>query len=144
MAKKKRKASLGQAAPAGRSSHAETSAKISLEPALLADEHERSSNRYASAKWHSLYALVPALLALATSLNTLWNGFTFDDTQQILKNEFIKRLSNLPMLFTNSVWAFNTDNLSVASSDSYYRPLFMALFTLNYSVFGETAWGWHL
>lgn len=91
-----------------------------------------------------LYALVPAILALLTSINSLWDGFAFDDTQQILKNEFIKRFSNLPLLFTNSVWSFKTDSLLVASVDSYYRPMFMALFTLNYSIFGTTAWGWHL
>lgn len=96
------------------------------------------------AKRQRLYALVPAILALLTSINSVWNGFAFDDTQQILKNEFIKRFSDLPLLFTNSVWSFKTDSLLVASADSYYRPMFMALFTLNYSIFGVTAWGWHL
>jgi tetratricopeptide (TPR) repeat protein len=89
------------------------------------------------------YAAIPAALALLTSLNSLWNQFAFDDKQQILGNEFIKRLSNLPLLFTSSVWAFS-DSLQSASRDPYYRPMFMSFFTLNYSIFGTTAWGWHL
>ncbi|HJQ25663.1 MAG TPA: tetratricopeptide repeat protein [Blastocatellia bacterium] len=142
MAKKKHKAALGHTA--GRSRDNESRAATSLDTALLADEPERSSRHHAQARRSSLYALVPALLALLTSLNTVLNGFAFDDTQQILRNEFIKRFSNLPLLFTNSVWGFNGDSLMIAASDFYYRPLFMALFTVNYAIFGETAWGWHL
>ena len=101
-------------------------------------------NKISLQKWHDAYGVIPAVLALLTSVNTLWNGFAFDDTQQILRNEFIKRFDNLPVVFTNSVWSFNPDSLLAASVDSYYRPLFMTLFTINYSVFGTVAWGWHL
>jgi tetratricopeptide (TPR) repeat protein len=102
-------------------------------------------NDFWPSHWRGRYVLaVLGAIALLASLNSLSNGFTFDDTQQVLANEFIKRLSNLPTVFTTSVWAFDTDNLSVASADSYYRPMFMALFTFNYWLFGTAAWGWHL
>src|SRR5262249_47618250 len=32
----------------------------------------------------------------------------------------------------------------IVAVDSYYRPLFNVLFTMNYAIFGTKAWGWHL
>ena len=92
-------------------------------------------------KWPSLYALVPVALAIFASINTLKNGFAFDDESQVLKNDGIKNLANLPLAFTSSVWSFMGDALSLPP---YYRPLFTTLFTLNYAIFGNAAWGWHL
>jgi protein O-mannosyl-transferase len=141
MAKKKRQSSATHAVSGGNQRKTKSSAGVSLDSANVSGG---SSNKFSLQKWRSAYAVIPAMLALLTSINTLWNGFAFDDTQQILRNELIKRFSNLPLIFTNSVWSFNPDSLLVAAVDSYYRPLFMALFTLNYSIFGTTAWGWHL
>lgn len=87
--------------------------------------------------------LVPAALALLTSINALQNGFAFDDIRQVLGNEFIRRIGNLPLAFTSSVWSFETEVITV-TADPYFRPLFTALFILNYAAFGVTSWGWHL
>ncbi|MEK6300662.1 MAG: tetratricopeptide repeat protein [Acidobacteriota bacterium] len=87
--------------------------------------------------------LVPALLAVLGSLNSLWDDFALDDSQQILNNQLIKELRNIPFAFTNSVWSFATSDI-VFSVDSYYRPLFNVLLSINYSIFGTKAWGWHL
>src|ERR1700687_1898329 len=95
-----------------------------------------------SLPWRSSFALVPVVLAVLTSANQLWNTFAYDDTTQILKNDQIKNLSNLPLLFTTSVWSFMRED--IFKGDSYFRPLFTALLTVNYAIFGETAWGWHL
>lgn len=141
MAKKKRQSSATHAVSGGKPHKAESSAQVSLDSAPVSGG---SSKKISPQKWHSVYAVIPAMLALLTSINTLWNRFAFDDTQQVLGNEFIKRLSDLPLVFTSSVWAFNTESLGVASTDSFYRPLFMTLFTLNYAIFGTAAWGWHL
>ena len=92
--------------------------------------------------WRKAYAFVPPALALLTSINSLQNGFAYDDTNQILNNDFIKDFHNLPLAFTSSVWSFLTDN--ILKSDNYFRPLFTALFTVNYGVFGTRPWGWHL
>jgi protein O-mannosyl-transferase len=138
MAKKKHKTSAGRAVPGGNRPKQESGARVSLDAAAA------SGNKISPHEWHGVYAVIPAMLALLTSINTLWNGFAFDDTQQILRNESIRRFDNLPLIFTNSVWSFNPDSLLAAAVDSYYRPLFMALFTFNYSIFGITAWGWHL
>ena len=138
MARKKRKSSASDAGPADKARKAASTARVSLDSPANA---QRKTSRQT---WRGVYATIPAMLALVTSINSLSNGFAFDDTQQILRNEVIQRFSNLPLIFTNSVWSFNTESLQFASSDSYYRPLFMSLFTLNYSIFGTTALGWHL
>jgi tetratricopeptide (TPR) repeat protein len=94
-------------------------------------------------KWHPLFVLVPVGLALITSLNTLSDGFAADDTTQILNNGLIKHLGNIPNTFFTSVWAFASNDI-VFATDTYYRPLFNVLLTLNYAIFGNSAWGWHL
>ena len=142
MAKKKRRASAAEAA--SKSNHTEAGATVSADSGASSDGRVESRASATESWRRRIYWLVPALLAFLTSVNSLWNSFAFDDLQQVLANESIKRLSNLPAIFANSVWAFQTDNLSVASLDSYYRPLFISLFSINYWIFGTTAWGWHL
>lgn len=141
MAKRKRQSSATHAFSGGNPRKTKSSAHVSFDSA---DVSGGSSNKILPHEWHGVYAVIPAMLALLTSINTLWNRFAFDDTYVVLGNEFIKRLSDLPLVFTTSVWAFNTESLTLASTDSFYRPLFMALFTLNYAMFGTEAWGWHL
>lgn len=104
---------------------------------------EQQSETDGQIKWRGIYALIPAAFALLVSINTLWNSFASDDTQQVLKNDFIKTFSNLPRAFKSSVWAFTTSDI-IFTVDPYYRPLFTSLFTINYALFGTTAWGWHL
>lgn len=87
--------------------------------------------------------ILPAVLALLGSLNSLWDGFAADDLQQILNNPLIKDLKNVPLTFTNSVWSFASSDI-VFSVDLYYRPLFNVLLSINYAIFGTTPWGWHL
>jgi protein O-mannosyl-transferase len=90
-----------------------------------------------------LVALIPIGLALVVSINTLWNDFASDDERQVLNNEFIKTLANIPHAFTSSVWAFMGGDI-VFTADSYFRPMFTSLFAINYAIFGTEAWGWHL
>jgi protein O-mannosyl-transferase len=92
--------------------------------------------------WKSSYALIPVLLAILTSINTLWNGFASDDLSQVVNNKLIRQLTNVPQTFAGSVWSFATEDVIVAV-DSYYRPMFMSLFTVNYAIFADRAWGWH-
>src|SRR5262245_57348759 len=78
-----------------------------------------------------LFWAIPALLAVLGSINTLWDGFASDDSQQILNNTLIRDFKNIPFAFTNSVWSFATSDI-IFSVDSYYRPLFNVLLTINY------------
>jgi protein O-mannosyl-transferase len=129
--------------------------KVSSRSAAAASKAEQSSSQAQAseyieslkpegdgAQWRSVYALVPVALALLAYLNTLSNGFAIDDASH-LSNTFIKKLGNLPFAFTGRVWALATEDV-VLSLGSYYRPFLNVLFTINYALFGEAAWGWHL
>jgi Flp pilus assembly protein TadD len=107
------------------------------------ENRQQEAGQDISARRASLICvLAPPLLAFLATVNTLWNGFATDDRSQVLANNFIKDVTNLPLAFTTSVWAF-TNDISF-SVDNYYRPWFTALFTINYWIFGSSPWGWHL
>ena len=106
-------------------------------------EEKRTGPSVMSGQWRGVYTFIPPLLALIASMNSLWNYFAADDLEQVLNNPFIKRLGNLPSAFTSSVWSFTAADI-VFTVDPYFRPIFSSLFTLNYALFGTTAWGWHL
>lgn len=108
-----------------------------------ASRKEVSGSTAVSGRWRGVYALVPVIIALITSINSLWNDFASDDLEQVLGNTFIKQLGNLPAAFTASVWSFTAADV-VFTVDPYFRPIFSSLFTLNYALFGTTPWGWHL
>ena len=103
--------------------------------------HDANQDR--GPKWREQYSIIPVAIALAVSLNSLANGFAADDLQQILNNPFIKDLANIPSAFTNTVWTFSSDNI-IFTTDQYYRPIFNILLSVNYAIFGTSAWGWHL
>ena len=86
---------------------------------------------------------VPVLAALVASINSIANGFVYDDIGQVLNNRLIRKISNIPVMFTTSVWAF-MNNQTVGADDFYYRPLFGCFLTACYALFGTTAWAWHL
>jgi tetratricopeptide (TPR) repeat protein len=94
-------------------------------------------------RWRAAYALIPTVLALLTSINTLRNQFASDDQEQVLNNSFIRNLSNLPAAFTKSVWSFAASDI-IFTANQYFRPAFNSLFTINYGLFGTSAFGWHL
>jgi tetratricopeptide (TPR) repeat protein len=106
------------------------------EPGLTASDNSKI--------WRKAIILVPVALAVLFSINSLWLDFASDDSQQVLANVFIRDLKNLPLAFTTSVWSFASSDIG-ATSQPYYRPLFSALFTINYALFGATSpFGWHL
>jgi tetratricopeptide (TPR) repeat protein len=86
---------------------------------------------------------LPVALALLASLITLANDFACDDAAQIVSNALIKSLANLPAAFTSGAWRFAPFEVT-AISQSYYRPLFSAWLIIGNTVFGASAWGWHL
>ncbi len=85
----------------------------------------------------SLMALLPFGLALALFANTLWNGFVFDDTHQILNNPWIRDLRHLSQIFGSDVWAF------AAKDSNYYRPLMHVVYAGIYVTFGAMPWVFH-
>lgn len=103
------------------------------------------SSRAGRSWWRkrAVHAAAPAALAFLASLNSLWNGWVADDFTQIVSSVPLRKLSNIPLSFVTSVWSYATAD-SMVTVDSYYRPLFMTLFTINYALAGLAPWAWHL
>ncbi len=79
------------------------------------------------------------IASLAVYFNTLFNGFVFDDAQNIVGNRWIKDITYIPAMFTSHVAGF--DNIY---QTSYYRPFVHVIYLLAYQVFGLHPWGFHL
>jgi len=86
-----------------------------------------------------LLAIIAAV-SFAVYSNALFNGFIYDDHQQILKNTLIRDIKNVPTIFLRSIWTFE----GAPPTSNYYRPLVNVLYMVNYYVFGLHAWGFHL
>jgi len=71
----------------------------------------------------------------------LFNGFVWDDEEQIVNNVFVHSVKNIPLLFQSST--FNTGGAGVLSG-TYYRPLMMTFFSFVYQIFGPNPFFFHL
>lgn len=80
------------------------------------------------------------LAAAVPYLNSLRNGFVYDDLTQILRNPYIYRFSHLKQVFTTGSWSY----LGQAGLTNYYRPLLTFAYLLSYHAFGKVAFGYHL
>ncbi len=85
--------------------------------------------------------LVIILLAAASAvfLNTLYNGFVYDDEFLILKNKWIRDIAFIPQIFSSHLWGFK-----LGSDSNYYRPLVHLVLMAEYHLFGLKAWAYHL
>ena len=137
---KRQQTSLKSRVPKGSASRLNVVMETDLEQSAAEETKPRMAG---FDKWRGVNAFVPVILALATSVNTLWNHFASDDLEQVLGNPFIKHFGNLPAAFTSSVWSFTAADI-VFTVDPYFRPIFSSLFTLNYALFGTAPWRWHL
>jgi tetratricopeptide (TPR) repeat protein len=86
--------------------------------------------------------LIAVLVACATLpyLNTLFNGFVYDDDTQLVKNPYIRSFQYLKEIFTTDVWSFrNAENVT-----NCYRPMMTLGYLFCYRLFGLRAYGFHL
>ncbi|RIK94724.1 MAG: hypothetical protein DCC71_23265 [Proteobacteria bacterium] len=74
-------------------------------------------------------AIAPHVPSIATG------GFVFDDQLQIVENDQIRDLRNLPRFFAADVWAA----IGVPYS-SYYRPLMYTTFAVETAIAGPVPW----
>lgn len=79
------------------------------------------------------------LCASVPYLNTLSNGFVYDDNAQVLENPYVQNLRYIPHIFTTTAWAFNGQGPS-----NYYRPMMSLGYLFCYQIFGRSAYGFHL
>jgi len=86
--------------------------------------------------------LIAALVACASLpyLNILYNGFVYDDDNQVLKNPYVRSFHYLKQIFTTNVWSFR----GVGSITNYYRPMMTLGYLACYKLFGMRAYGFHL
>lgn len=80
------------------------------------------------------------MTSVAAYMNTLQNGFVYDDAIQVLGNPWIKDISNFPHIFLSNVGAYRTEGWV----SNYYRPLMHIIYMINYSIFSFKPWGFHL
>jgi protein O-mannosyl-transferase len=81
--------------------------------------------------------------------NSIFNGFAYDDTTQILQNQLIRSWSNLPDALTKEVWFWRVlqdkdPNKQMGPTTPYYRPVFIVYLMAGWSVFKDSAAPWHL
>ena len=79
-----------------------------------------------------------AVFAALLSVNTLANGFVYDDRFQIVENRWLADPTTLLRAFTTNVWAFE------GATSNYYRPLMLVSYVLTHAVAGREAWAFHL
>jgi Tfp pilus assembly protein PilF len=87
-----------------------------------------------------IVVFIIAVFAAALYSYTLGFGFVWDDDHLIVNNPYIKNAEYIPAYFVTDMW-----RLSASPRQSlYYRPFYMALFSLEYAVWGLNAKMFHL
>jgi len=82
--------------------------------------------------------VLPVALGMAVYLNSLSNGFVFDDMYTIVHNDHIQDLGkNLPAFF-------NLDYFKIARTEVSYRPVATLSYFLLYALFGLNPVAFHL
>ncbi len=83
-------------------------------------------------------ASAAALVAAAAYAPTIGHGFVFDDGPEVVDNDLIRSLGNLPRIFATSAWT------GAGEENPIYRPLTTATFALDYAARGLAPAGYHL
>ncbi len=86
-----------------------------------------------------LFALL-LLLALLPYVNTLQNGFVYDDNNEVLTNPYIRSFSHVGDIFSTRILA----HLGARGATNYYRPISIFGFLICYKLFGLLPYGFHL
>lgn len=89
------------------------------------------------------------LILISTLLfsNTFKNSFIWDDKAIVTKGEYISKPGNIPLLFTYDYWKQFYLMLSRQHNQQErvnYRPIFMASFAFDYSLWKLNPFGYHL
>jgi tetratricopeptide (TPR) repeat protein len=82
-----------------------------------------------------------AFLSALPYVNTLRNGFVYDDTTQVLANPYIRNFRHLREIFTTTVWSYRGGADAAAV---YYRPLMHVVYLACFNLFGPVAAVFHL
>jgi protein O-mannosyl-transferase len=81
------------------------------------------------------------LCAALPYLNTLSNGFVYDDVTQVLHNPYIRTFHHVKEILTTDVWSYRG---GLAAISHYYRPLMTLGYLLCFQTFGPSPFAFHL
>jgi tetratricopeptide (TPR) repeat protein len=80
------------------------------------------------------------LLAVVPYINSLQNGFVYDDNNEVLTNPYIRSFGHVGDIFSTRILA----HLGARGATNYYRPISILGFLLCYKLFGLLPYGFHL
>ena len=80
------------------------------------------------------------LLAILPYVNTLQNGFVYDDNNEVLTNPYIRSFAHVGDIFSTRILA----HLGARGATNYYRPISIFGFLICYKLFGLLPYGFHL
>ena len=80
------------------------------------------------------------IISFAIYLNSLGNEPVRDDKHFVLANEWITDVSYIPEILTHDV--YDIDDTGIAFNQ--YRPVFHLVLMLDYHLFGDALWGYHV
>src|SRR5215469_4231478 len=80
------------------------------------------------------------LLAFLPYVNTLSNGFVYDDGFQVVGNPYAHSFKYLPQIFTTTVWSFQ----GAQGNSNYYRPMMTLGYLLTDQIAGLKPFAFHL
>ncbi|MFZ0962164.1 MAG: tetratricopeptide repeat protein [Terriglobia bacterium] len=80
------------------------------------------------------------LLAVLPYVNTLQNGYVYDDNNEVLTNPYIRSFAHVGDIFSTRILA----HLGARGATNYYRPISILGFLLCYKLFGLLPYGFHL
>src|SRR5512144_3179644 len=86
----------------------------------------------------ALAALLVAISAAAPFAGTVGHGFALDDVSEVVRNDDVHALRNVPRLFGRGAWD------GAGERNPIYRPLTSATYALNHAAGGLDPAGYHL
>src|SRR6516164_10873646 len=111
------------------------------QPAQQPSLVERVAGRLHRSRWSDATRMgFLFLVALLPYVNTLRNGFVYDDEEQVLSNPYIRDFHHLREIFTTDVLSYQGFSVSA----NYYRPMMNFGYLLCFRVFGPRAYAFHL
>ena len=133
---------LGHPLPGARAASPSTPLRVNFAGRVRGHFHAwRAPQSGANTTWPaSALLLILVLLAALPYLNTLLNGFVYDDNTQVLNNPYIQNFHHLGQIFTTTVWSY----IGVQGVTNYYRPMMTVGYLIGHELFGRVAYGYHL
>lgn len=86
-------------------------------------------------RWGMALVFLAGILVFS---NTLATGFVYDDISLILELPLLRDIRNIPRLFTSDIWR------ELGRQTPYYRPLAYTTYALDYAVWKNNPFGYHM